>query len=297
MLRGQPAAAAEAFGRAANRVAPLADKFKLVPLYEADLARYRLNMGKALTLAGQSDAGRMAIQQALDLWTKLSADATLATDSQVQMLDCLHALGDLERRAGQPKRALEWFDRCLKYGETLRKRTPPVPALQPRLRDAWWGKAEALTTLAQYPDAIAAWDHAVALADPSQLVYLKVFRLTALARTGEYEQAIIEVDPLAVQARANGEAMFHVARVYALAAHSAAADSKLTQADRARRAGEIAERAVDNLKLAQTKGYFANAVARDALAKNPDLDSLRGRPDFQKLLTDINTKPPAAISN
>jgi hypothetical protein len=139
---------------------------------------------------------------------------------------------------------------------------------------------------------MAAWDQAIALADPAQLVFLKLYRLTTLARTSEYEQALIELDPLAVQARASGEALFQTARLYALAAKKAAADSKLPQADRDRRASEVAERAVENLRLAQSKGYFAAPAERDALAQNLDFDFLRNRPDYQKLLSDLNEPSP-----
>ena len=67
------------------------------------------------------------------------------------------------------------------------------------------------------------------------------------------------------------------------------ANPKLAQADRERRANEIAERAIDNLRLAQSKSYFADPTARNDLANNPDLSFLRARPDYQKLLADIST--------
>jgi len=183
--------------------------------------------------------------------------------------------------------SLEWFDRCLHDGEPLANRNPPLPGVRLQLRDAWWGKAEALTALGRYPDAIAAWDHAIVLAEPDQVIYMKLFRLSTLARTGEYDKALIELDPLAVQARATGASLFHTARVYALAARTAAADSKQPPPERDRRSGEAAERAIENLRLAQSKGYFADQAARDDLARNPDLDFLRDRDDFRKLLAEL----------
>jgi predicted Ser/Thr protein kinase len=290
--RKQYVAAADAFRQAAERIAPLVERYKTVPRYRADLARYGLNLGKSLGMAGQSEPARAAIAQARELWAGLRDDATLGSESQVQTLDCLHALGDLDLRAGDPKKALETFERCVRDGELLAKRIPPPPGVQARLRDAWWGKAEALSALADFPDALAAWDQTITLADPGQLVFLKLYRLTTLARTSEYERALIEVDPLAVQARASGEALFQTARVYALAAKKAAADAKLPQGDRDRRSSETAERAVENLRLAQSKGYFAAPAERDAMAQNIDFDYLRKRPDFQKLLSDLNASAP-----
>ncbi len=292
LQRKQYAVAADAFRHAADRVALLVESYKAVPRYRADLARYRLNLGKALGMAGQIGPARSAIEQAHALWTALRDDSTLGAEARVQMLDCLHGLGDLEQRAGNPTKALEFFEHCVEEGELLTKRVPPLPGAQARLRDAWWGKAEALSALARYPDALHAWDRAIALADPGQLVFLKLYRLTTLARTSEYDRTLIDLDSLAVQARANGDALFQVARIYALAAQKARGDAKLPQPDRDRRASDAAERAIDNLRLAQSKGYFADPAARDALGHNPDLDYLRDRADFQKLVTDVTAAAP-----
>jgi tetratricopeptide (TPR) repeat protein len=294
LRRSQPAAAEEAFRRAVDQVAKVADQYKQVPRYRADLARYQLNLGKALALTGQLEPGRAAIRQALDLCGGLRDDPVIGLEAQVQALDCLHALGDLDRRSGRPEKAIESFDQVLRDAEPLARRTPPVPGAKRQLRDAWWGKADALAQMELYPEALSAWDHAVALSDADNLLFMKLYRLTTLARTSEYEQALNDLDLLAVQARANPQALFVVARVYALAARTAAGDPKLAQADRERRAGEAAERAIDNLRLAQSKGYFADATARDELARNPDLESLRKRPDFQKLQGEVSANHPVS---
>ena len=195
----------------------------------------------------------------------MRADPAFGTEAQVQVLDCLHAFGELELQAGNPAKALEWFERCQHDAEPLAKRNPPPAGAMDRLRDAWWGEAKSFTSLAKYPDALAAWDQAIALASPGQLIFLKLYRLATLARTSEYEQAMIELDPLAVQARASGEALFEVARIYAIAAQKAATDSKASPAERTRRADDAAERAVENLRLAEAKGFFAGPEARNSL--------------------------------
>jgi tetratricopeptide (TPR) repeat protein len=292
LQRGQPAAAAEAFKRAADRVGTIVEKHGDVPRYRADLARQRLNQGKALALAGQFDPGRTEIKHALDLWTSIADNPILSTEAQVQRLDCLHARGDLERRAGDRVKAIEWFDRCLADGEPLARKNPPAAGVNVQLRNAWWGKAEVLTALGRLPDAITAWDHAIGLDDGSQQYFLRVFRLTAVARTDEYSQALLDVDLLAGQARVNGFALVQVARVYAVAARTAAADTKLPQAERDRRGTEAAERAVEMLRLAQSKSYFVDPTARAVLSGDPDFEALRGRPDFRKLLADVNAAAP-----
>jgi serine/threonine-protein kinase len=291
LRRGEPTPAVDRFRQAADRLEKLADQHKDVPRYRADAARQRLNVGSALGLAGQLDPARAAIRQALDAWTGLRDNPVVGAEAQVEALKCEYSLGDLERRAGQAQPAIEWFDKCIAAGQNK-----SIPGLSAVVRDAWWGKAEVLTGLGRYPEAIAAWDEAIALADGNQLIYLKIYRLRTMARTSEYDKALLELDLLAGQARVSGEAMMNVAHVYALAARTAAADKRLSAADRERRSNEAAERAIEHLRLAQSKGVFSTGAGKDYLLHNPSLDFLRERADFKNLIADVSpaqsTSPP-----
>jgi tetratricopeptide (TPR) repeat protein/predicted Ser/Thr protein kinase len=290
--RGQPGVAVDAFRRAVDRVAPIAEKYPNVPGYRADLARHLLNLGGSEVLAGRLDDARSHLNRAFDLWSALKDDVSHRGDAEVQVLSCVYALGDLERRAGKPTEALEWFDRDRRDAEALARKTPAPPGASGQLRNAWWGTATTLTALERYPEAMAAWDDAIALTDADNLLFMKLYRLATLARTSECEQSLVELDPLAVQARTSGEALVNVARVYALAAATTGADRKRADADRHRRASEIARRAVENLDLARLRDGFADPAARDDLDKNKDWESLRDRADFQKLLAGLAAVKP-----
>jgi hypothetical protein len=63
----------------------------------------------------------------------------------------------------------------------------------------------------------------------------------------------------------------------------AAKDAKLPDAQRKELANSYADRALEALRQAVTRDY------KDAanLKKDPDLDPLRGRDDFQKLLAEL----------
>jgi hypothetical protein len=50
---------------------------------------------------------------------------------------------------------------------------------------------------------------------------------------------------------------------------------------------QYAARAVALLAQAHARGYFKEAARVEKLKKDADLDPLRGRPDFQKLLTEL----------
>jgi tetratricopeptide (TPR) repeat protein len=275
-----------------DRVTPLATIYPNVPGYRADVARYLLNLGGCQVLIGRLDDGRVSLHRALELWTALKDDPALRGEAEVQTLSCMYALGDVERRAGKPGEALQWFERDRHDAEQRMRKTPGSAGARGQLRNAWWGTATTLTALDRFPEAMAAWDEAIALTDTDNLLFMKLYRLATLARTADAEKALIELDPLAVQARTSGEALVEVARVYALAAARIGADGKLPEAEHRRRAAEIAQRAVANIDLARERNWFADAVARDDLMNNKEWQSLRGRADFQKLLADIAAVKP-----
>jgi hypothetical protein len=116
-----------------------------------------------------------------------------------------------------------------------------------------------------------------------------VARLATLARTAEYEQAAVDADALAIQARLGGPAQVRCARVFALATRTAAADRALAQPVRERRVVDYVTRAMGLLHAAAAQGYFNDPLARAALTKDADWDALRPRPEFQRFVADLGT--------
>jgi hypothetical protein len=84
-----------------------------------------------------------------------------------------------------------------------------------------------------------------------------------------------------------------LACVYALSSAAAGKDAALPQVGRDRLREQYAARAVELLGKAQAAGFFKNQASVDQLKKDTDLDSVRSRTDFQKLLGDLdmNLKP------
>ena len=67
-------------------------------------------------------------------------------------------------------------------------------------------------------------------------------------------------------------------------------DDKLPEAERRGLAERHAARAVNMLVKLIAAGHFDDLAKIDHLKKDPDLDSLRGRADFQKLLQELEAK-------
>jgi hypothetical protein len=66
----------------------------------------------------------------------------------------------------------------------------------------------------------------------------------------------------------------------------------LSQAEQDKLAEQYACRAVELLRKAQAAGVFKDAGTVEHLKTDTKLQSLRSRQEFQKLLTDLEAKPP-----
>jgi hypothetical protein len=88
-----------------------------------------------------------------------------------------------------------------------------------------------------------------------------------------------------------GGFLYGLAGVYSLASAATGSDAALTPEDRSRLAEQYAARAVELLRHAQAADYFAHPTRLDKLKSDKDLDPLRSRPDFQKLLAGMGREP------
>src|SRR5262249_27212845 len=110
----------------------------------------------------------------------------------------------------------------------------------------------------------------------------------ALAKGGDHARAVAVVDAETDAGSPKGIDWFESARVLAQAAVAGRRDTILG-ADRRRAIAEERERrAGEALDRAASSNYFTAAKARARLRREPDLDPLRSRPDFQLLKMDLD---------
>jgi hypothetical protein len=147
------------------------------------------------------------------------------------------------------------------------------------LRNSHWGRADAHHRLGQYAEAVKDWDRAIALSERPQQPGLRAARADSRVRAEQVAEAVAEVAALTApgpngteRARWNAGQWYDFACVYSLASGKIA-DRKQEYADRAM---ELLRKAV--------KAGFKNA---SHMKKDTDLDPLRDRADFKKLLGEL----------
>jgi tetratricopeptide (TPR) repeat protein len=113
---------------------------------------------------------------------------------------------------------------------------------------------------------------------------------STLARLGEHVRATEEMKAGVSKASLWPYDVYAQARVYALFSLGAPKDASLSVAQRENLADHYAAHAVELLRKAQTDGYFKLWGNVRGMKKDKDLDPLRQREDFKKLLAELEAK-------
>src|SRR5262249_67757 len=148
------------------------------------------------------------------------------------------------------------------------------------LRNAHWGRAQALDALKRDAEAAKDWDKAVDLSPEPQQPAFRMSRAASRVRAGQGDAAIQEAEGLVKNADA--ATLYNAACVFALAAERADEPSGSLPKEQG------ALRAVALLRQAVGKGWKDTAHMKT----DDDLKALRRRDDFKKLLADLEKNSP-----
>jgi len=147
------------------------------------------------------------------------------------------------------------------------------------LRNSHANRALALVRMGKYAAAVKDCDRAIELSAPPEQAKYRALRATARLRAGQVAEAVTEVAELTSSGAGRpGAAGWSAGHWYEFACVYAAASGKV--ADRSR---EYADRAMELLRQAVRAGF--KDLAR--MAKDADLDPIRDRNDFKKLLAEL----------
>jgi tetratricopeptide (TPR) repeat protein len=254
----------------------LAADFREAPRHRSELATAYMNRGWLLANRGRLDESRASHEKALALHEALAKDHPKIVDYVVSLGGSYCNMGGVLSDQGRPEEALPWLAKAVATLEKVLPQGRPTGTAGQFLCNTLVTRAEALGKLRRYPEALQDWDRALALEEGPRRTMFRLGRAGTLARAGKHAEASAEADALAGGKDASPRLLYDAACVYALA--SAAADASLGE--------RYAARAVELLGRAIDRGY------KDAkhLQKDSDLDRLRPRPDFQKLLRRLPPK-------
>jgi tetratricopeptide (TPR) repeat protein len=265
--------AAEQYGKALAIRQKLTDEFPAVPEYRQELARSHNNLG--ILLEGQNELEKAAVQngKALAIRQKLADEYPAVPGYQVELGSSCYNCGRMLRDRGKPAESLPWFDRAIRVLTTVHRHDARVVTPQLFLRNSHWGRAVAYDRLNRHAEAARDWSRVIELSPPREQPFPRLHRADSRIRAGQVAEAVAEVAELTKAGTWDAGQWYDFACIYALAAGGQDGGKKK----------EYADRAMELLQRAVKAGY------KDAahMAKDTDLDVLRGREDFKKLLAEM----------
>jgi serine/threonine protein kinase/tetratricopeptide (TPR) repeat protein len=255
----------------------LAADFPTVPDYRRQLVGSHNNLGLLLVGLGRLPEAEQHYRQAEALAERLAIDFPAVPRYQVDLGGSFCNHGNLFRAGKRLRESLVWYGKAIRTLNTVYHEHPQLLVAKQFLRKSHLGRAWAYDGLRKYTEAIKDWDRVIELSSEAEQPGCRAARAAARVQAGQVTQAVAEVAALTKSSHWNAEQWYDFACVYAVASPKST-DKKQ----------EYADRAMDLLHRAVQAGY------RDAahMAKDTDLDPLRGRDDFKKLLAELANRAP-----
>jgi serine/threonine-protein kinase len=259
--------------------------------YQKFLASTFNSLAGVYRLADRGPEAEVAYHKALKIYDRLARKSANAIEFTSFLGAAQINLGMVASDGGQHTVALEWYNQGLRtLGPVLQKETRHV-FTRLCVCCAYEERAKALTHLGKPAEAMKEWEAAFPLADRQKREALRAGRALTLVHLGQVDRAMEEVQGLkGTPADPEDATVYQSACVYSLAARAVFSDPVRPRAERDRQTESYAARAVGLLEQVRTAGFFRVPLNVERLKKDQDLNPLRARDDFKKLLSEAEAK-------
>jgi serine/threonine-protein kinase len=293
---GRPQEAEGAWREALALQKALAADFPNVPQYRWALALTHTNLGVLLADRGRPKEAEAPYRAALDLYKALAAEFPKVPQYRRELAYTQTNLGNLLRDMGQPREAKAAYRDALEIQKALANGFLNVPDYQNDVGNTLDEMAELARRHKDYPAARHLLEEAQPYlkkaleANPRHPFYREVYSDTrrvlgaTLLELGDHAGAAAAAADLARVAFDPAGDAYKAACFLARCIPVAEKDAKLPQARRQELTKSYGDRAMEALRQALAKGYQDAAH----MQKDTDLDPLRGRDDFRKLLAELD---------
>jgi tetratricopeptide (TPR) repeat protein len=231
-----------------------------------------------------------AYQKSLALHEALLRDHPTVVAFRVDLGACNGNMAMHIRRSRSPRESLPWANRAIECVTPVLKEDPENRPARASLFDAHFGRAVTLRQLGRDDEAARDWKRAIELSAGRPEINLRLFRPPALSYLDEHAQAATEMEALLGEGKVQPLNFYVFAYSYSRCVLGAGKDLRLAAAERNKLADRYGGRSVELLRKAQAAGYFEDRSRLDRMKENEDFAPVRSRPDFQKLVADLNEK-------
>jgi tetratricopeptide (TPR) repeat protein len=239
--------------RALDIYEKLARDFPNEVVYQRNLAIDYVRLEDLYQETGRTDKAEAPLQHAVAIREKLVREHPYVLDYLADLADIYNSLGLFQNNTGNPQAALPWYDKSIQTLQRVIDKEPRHSRARRFLTDN------------------------------------RMCRAIAVAHVGDHVQAAKDADELARQEGLEPVNVYNVACVYSRCLEATDRDAKLSPTDRTKLKEHYARQALDSLRQAFAKGY-KNAAPFNT---DPDLDPLRNRKDFKKLMREFEEQAKA----
>ena len=262
--------------------------------YQWLMATTQTNWGQLCITRGWYEKAETTLKAAQGVYERvLSSRPDSPPEDWRSVARCDAILGIAYRYQAKTERAEAAQQQALEIFEKVAHEHPDVLVYVYDVGRCYAELARTADTAGRTDAALAKFGKAIAITEgvvgkgfqPGQTTLLdaRINRAGVVARRGNHIQATAEAAAVAQQGDLNSVSVYSVACVFSRASAAADQDTNLSTTDRARLKVHYADRAVEYLRQAVARGYRNPSVIKT----DRDLDPLRAREDFQKLLADL----------
>jgi eukaryotic-like serine/threonine-protein kinase len=266
--------------------------------YQVALARTHTELAQAYSRLGLSSKAKAVLKEALSVYERLLRDYPDVPEYQENLGSAHTSLGLVHHHAGQEAQAEEEHRQALDIFQKLAREHPAVPRHAAQVGSSYdhlgvvqdeQGKLDAAQ--ASYEKAIEALGRFLesqprSPQERNQLTLARIDLAGIFAARGDHTRAAQQAETIAGKGELTTQSLYSMGCLYARCAAAAAKDAKLPPVERTRLPEQYAARAIEYLRQSVAKGV-ANLPR---FRTDPDLDALRGRDDFKKLVEEAEKK-------
>jgi tetratricopeptide (TPR) repeat protein len=253
----------------------LAAEFPSVPEYRSDLAWSHTNLGVLFSDRGQRTEAEEQYRKGLAIREKLAAEFPGVPEYRVSLGGSYCNFGQLISDGGQSGESLDWFGKAIKTLGPIHEGDPRAVTPKIFLRNSYWNRAVSHERLGRFAEGVKDLDKAVELSPKEERLFLQALRATAKLNAGQVTEAVAEVAELRKRMGWDAKQLYDFACVYAVASRQIMGKMP-----------EYADVAIELLTKAVKAGYLDVAQVK----KDTNLDPLREREDFKKLIAEWEAK-------
>ena len=281
IVASDPKKAEELSVKAVTMNRKLVDRRKNVPSYLGDLGRGLAALADVHMAHGLLDKAETDLAEAVKIQDKLVNDLPQVLHYQRDLARSYTGLGLAFALNKKADKASDPYQKAVGLWETLLKDHGEEMEYRMGYSTTCIHLANLSSTASKPADSANWYAKAIERAQERTKPLLRLGRATELAKAGKYLDAVNEADDLVAKA-STASARFRFAKVYGLCAAAASTDGQKAKAD------QYAGQALKLLVTAFEDVAFKTPANMDKLKADPDLQSLRTRLEYKKLLSDLN---------